>query len=116
MKNQELSKILRNMAIYLEMKSVPFKPQAYEKAAYSIESLDNDIQAIYEKNGLKGLEEIPGVGKGIAERIEEYLKTGAIKNYEKFKKEIPVDLETFYGIEGLGPKRIAILYKILKIK
>jgi hypothetical protein len=49
MKNQEIAKLLRMMGIYLEMKGVQFKPQAYEKAAYSIEALDEDIEEFVRK-------------------------------------------------------------------
>ena len=82
MKNQEIAKILFEIALYLEMKDIPFKPRAYDKAAHSIEALQEDVSDIYKKGGIKALEEIPGIGKGIGERIEEFLKTGRIKSYE----------------------------------
>ena len=75
MKNQELVKLLRMMAAYLEMKGIPFKPQAYERAAYSIEALDEDIEEFAKKVGKEGLKNLPGVGESIAEKIIEYLKT-----------------------------------------
>lgn len=114
--NSEISKILWEMATLLEMKEVPFKPRAYEKAAMTIEGLSEDIKDIYIKEGLEGLMNIPGIGQGIAERIEEYIKTGHIKDYEKLKKEVPVDIENLTAIEGVGPKVIYKLYKKLKIK
>ena len=116
MKNQELAKILRMMANYLEMKGVAFKPQAYEKAAYSVEALDEDIEDFVKKKGKEGLMELPGVGGSIAEKIIEYLKTGKIKELEDLKKEVPVDIETLTSIEGVGPKIVYKLYKALGIK
>ena len=98
------------------MENVPFKPRAYEKAAHSIEALEEDVLDIYKKGGIKALENIPAVGKGIAERIEELLKTGEIKDYEKLKKKTPVELEELTAVEGVGPKSILKLYKELKIK
>lgn len=71
------------------MEDVTFKPYAYEKAAINLETLEEDVGEIYRKGGLKSLEQIPGVGKSIAEKIEEYLKTGKIKYYEEFKKSCP---------------------------
>lgn len=62
------------------------------------------------------MEEIPAIGKGIAERIEEYLKTNHIKDYERLKKQIPVDVEKLSAIEGIGPKLIKLFYQKLKIK
>jgi DNA polymerase (family X) len=116
MKNQEVAKLLRMMASYLEMKKVAFKPQAYEKAAYSIEALDEDIEEFVKKKGKEGLMELPGVGESIAEKIIEYLKTGKIKELEDLKKEVPVDIETLTSIEGVGPKIVYKLYKALGIK
>lgn len=116
MTNREVAKILYEMSILLEMKEVAFKPQAYEKAAHSIESLSESVKEIYDKGGLKALEDIPGIGPGIAERIEELIKTGHIKDYERLKKQIPVDVEGLASIEGIGPKMILKLYKKLGIK
>lgn len=116
MKNPEIAKLLRIIAIYLEMKDVQFKPQAYEKAAYSIEALDEDIEEFVKKRGKKGLMSLPGVGESIAEKIIEYLKTGKIQELEELKKEVPVDIETLTSIEGVGPKIVYKLYKALGIK
>jgi DNA polymerase (family 10) len=116
MKNQEIAKLLRMMAVYLEMKGIAFKPQAYEKAAYSVEALDEDIEEFVRKKGKAGLMSLPGVGESIAEKIIEYLKTGQIKELEELKKEVPVDVETLTSIEGVGPKTVYKLYKALGIK
>lgn len=114
--NQEIAKIFYEMAQYLEMQEVDFKPQAYEKAAMTLESLSEDVEKIYKQGGLETLEKLSGVGKSIAEKIVEYSKTGRVKEYEILKKKIPVNLEELSGVEGLGPRKIRILYKILKIK
>jgi DNA polymerase (family X) len=114
--NQELSKIFREIAILLEIKEVPFKPQAYEKVASELEFLKEDVHDMYKRGGLKAIEDISGVGKGIAEKIEEYIKTSHIKDYIKLKKELPVDIEGLSDVEGVGPKTILTLYKKLGIK
>jgi len=116
MTNQELVKVLYEMAALLEIKEVAFKPQAYERAAYSIEALGEDVDEIYKKGGLKALEDIPGVGQGIAERIEEYIKTGRIADHDKLKKSFPVDIGGLMAIEGVGPKMVKKLYRELGIK
>jgi DNA polymerase (family 10) len=116
MNNQEIAKILRDIALYLEMDNVQFKPRAYEKAADSIEALEESLESIYKKDGIRGLMRISGVGEGIAEKIEELIVTGRCKTYERLKKKIPVDIESLSAIEGVGPKRIKILYQKLKVK
>ena len=104
------------MAILLEMQEVAFKPRAFERAAEDIANLEDDIAAVYKKGGLKALEEIPAVGKGIAERIKEYLKTGRINDYEKLKKKVPVKLEELTKVEGVGAKTVKKLYDKLGVK
>lgn len=116
MKNKELAKIFYDISIYLEMEGVAFKPQAYEKAALSLDALSENVEGLYKQGGLKALKEIPGVGESIAEKIKEYIKTGKVKEYENFKKKMPVDLDELSAIEGIGPKMIKDLYKNLKIK
>ncbi len=116
MKNQEIAKIFYEIAEYLKMDEVAFRPYAYQKVAFNLENLKQDIEKIYKKEGLKGLEKIPGVGKHIALKIEEYLKKGKIEYYEKLKKKFPVDLGELTAVEGLGPKKIKTLYQELGIR
>lgn len=114
--NLELAQIFYRMADFLELKEVEFKPRAYEKVARVLETLETDIADVYKTGGLKALEDISGVGKNIALKIEEYVKTGKIKDYQRLKKQCPVDIEELLKIEGLGSKKIKVLYRQLKIK
>lgn len=114
--NFEIAKILNELAMLMDMQGIAFKPRAFEKAAQTIEHHTEDLKEVYKKGGLKALEEIPGIGKGIAERIEEYIKTGKIKDYQQLKKQIPIDIDDVSRIEGVGPKTILLLYKKLGIK
>ena len=116
MKNQEIAKIFYEIADYLEMEGVQFKPYAYQKVALALENLEEDIGEIYEKGGEKAIEEIPGVGKNIGAKIVEYLKTGKIKYYQNYRKKYPVNMEELTSVEGLGPKMVRDLYGTLKIK
>ncbi len=115
MKNQELAKIFNEIADFLEMDGVAFKPYAYQRAAIGLKTMEENVEDIYKKGGRKALEEIPGVGKSIAERIEEYLKTGKIRYYNFLRKRTPVNVEELIGVEGLGPKRVKFLYDKLGI-
>jgi DNA polymerase (family 10) len=116
MKNQELAKIFYEIAYFLEMEGIKFKPYAYEKAALTLEGLEKDVEEIYKKEGFEGLKKIPGIGESIAKKIEEYLKTGKIQYYEDYKKKYPINLDELMEIEGLGPKRMKVLYEKLGIK
>ncbi len=116
MNNHDIAKMLYEIGLYLEMEDVAFKPRAYERAAEAIQSLDEEAAELYKKGGLKTLEDIPGVGVSIAEKIEELVKTGHLKYYEQLKKKLPVNLEELSRVEGLGPKTIKILYQKLGVK
>lgn len=114
--NQEIARVLYEIGEYLDMQRVQFKPRAYEKVAQVIEGLQEEVIHIYKKGGLKAIEDIPGVGVSIAEKIEELIKTGKCKYYEELKKKTPVDLSALTRIEGLGPKKISRLFQKLGIK
>jgi len=114
--NKEIAEILYEIGGYLEIKEVQFKPRAYEKAGYSIENLEEEVSEIYKKGGFKAVENIPGVGVSIAKKIEELIKTGHLKYYERLKKSLPVKIGELSSIEGVGPKMIFKLYKKLKIR
>lgn len=116
MDNREIARILREVGEYLEMDEIPFKPRAYEKAAEAISGTEEEVRDVYAKGGIKAVKEIPGVGVSIAEKIEELLKTGKLKYYERLRKKIPVDFSSFAGLEGIGPKSIKKLYKKLGIR
>ncbi|HOI59717.1 MAG TPA: DNA polymerase/3'-5' exonuclease PolX [Candidatus Pacearchaeota archaeon] len=116
MKNDEIAKILFEIGEYLDLENIPFKPRAYQTAALSLDNLEKDIEQIYREEGLKGVEKIPGIGKSIALKIEEYLKTGEIVYYNELKKQKPIDVKNLGKIEGLGPRRIDFLNKELGIR
>ncbi len=71
MENQEIAKIFYEIADYLEMDEVAFKPYAYQKAAITLETLEEDIGEIYQKGGKKALEEIQTTGAITAYHIDQ---------------------------------------------
>ncbi len=103
MSNKKIIKILEEIKQLLEIKGESiFRINAYQKAIISLEGLKQDIVLIYEKDGIRGLEKISGVGKSIAEKIEEYLKKGKLKYYEDLKKETAVRQIVTYFFETKG--------------
>jgi len=113
MQNQKVASILNRVADYLEMDGPDFRTKAYRRAAHTIETLSVDIADI-KKQGK--LEELPGIGKHIHAKIEEILDTGSLEYLENLKKEFPLDLDALMSVEGLGPKKIKLLYQELGIK
>jgi len=108
-KNKELAKILRDIKRILDVKgSSIYKIRAYEKAASTLEELKEDVEQIYKEKGLKGLDEIKGVGKSISQKIEEYITKGKIKYYEQIQEETAIrQIITFYfETKGLSLQEI----------
>ena len=116
MKNLEIAGIFYEIADILEIQGVEWKPHAYRRAAKGIETLSIDVEKIYNKDGLKALKEIPGVGQALAKKIEEFIKTGKVKEYVRLKKGIPSGVEEMIRIPGMGPKKALLLFQKLKIK
>ena len=113
MKNQFIADTLYMVANLLELKGeIFFKTRAYRMAAQTIEGLDEDIEKLMNQGRL---ETIPGVGEALAKKITEMLQTGKLDYLERLKKEVPTDLIDLLGIPGLGPKKVAAMYKNLGI-
>ena len=113
MKNIEVAELLNEIADYLEFANEPFKVRAYRKAALVIEGLSEDIGRVWKENRLMDL---PGIGEGIAKKIDDFLKNNKSEYLKGLKKATPVDMEGLGKIEGVGPKTIMKLYKQLKVK
>jgi len=113
MKNKFVADTLYLIADLLDLKGeVFFKTRAYRIAAQTIEALDEDIEAITQQGRL---ESIPGVGEALAKKITELVTTGKLRYLEELKKEVPAGLVDLLGIPGLGPKKVAAMYKNLGI-
>lgn len=100
--NKQIVNILKDISNLLDINGIAFKPRAYLKAALFIENLPQDLKDIYLKEGRKGLEKLPYIGKSIALKIEEYFKTGKIKYYEELKEKTAIRQIVTYYFETKG--------------
>ena len=113
MNNRELAGTFTLIANLLEIKGeVIYVTLAYRKAAESLLALAQDAN-IYWKQGR--LREIPGVGKAIAEKIDELLHTGQLGFLLNLEQEVPPELAEWLQVPGLGPKKVALIWKQLAI-
>ncbi len=112
--NRKLAAIFHNMAeIYSYLGTGErFRALAYEKAARVIGSLPEDVSIDARQHKL---EEIPGIGEGIAGKIEEFFATGRIRKYEELQKMAPHELLGMLDISGFGPKSLKRIHTELKI-
>jgi len=109
MKNIEIADLFNEIADFLEIKDEnPFRIRAYRRVAQALEGLSEDIAAIAERNALQ---DVPGIGKDLAAKIQEYLTGGKIEYLEDLRKEIPVGVVELMGIHGVGPKTAKLLYE-----
>ncbi|MCJ1676063.1 DNA polymerase/3'-5' exonuclease PolX [Streptomyces sp. APSN-46.1] len=88
-----------------------FKARAYEKAARAIGSHPADVAQL----DAKGLREIPNVGRSIADKVVEYLRTGNVPELESARASIPAGVRELIRIPGLGPRKAMVLYQELGI-
>jgi len=112
-RNEEVAALLEQIAELLMLKNEnPYRIRAYTIAAQNIRDLDADIEEVARQGKL---DEIPGVGKAIAAKIEEYLRTGKLEYYEQLKREVPVQAVDLLEVPGIGPSRAHLLYEKLGI-
>ena len=116
MRNADLARCFREIAAYLDIEGVAFKPRAYDKAALAIASHDRPLEEVYRAGGAKALCEIPAVGKSMAEKLVELLTTGRCALHEEYRRRLPVDIAALTAIEGIGPKGVKILFERLGVR
>lgn len=110
---ETLADVLRNIATLLELKDEnPFKVRAYRTGADTVESYPGDILQLAKDNQLIG---IKGIGDALRDKLHELASTGSLVFYEKLKAEFPAGISELFNITGLGPKKIALLYKTLGV-
>jgi DNA polymerase (family 10) len=116
LRNAELARAFLDIAAYLDMEDVPFKPRAYEKAAQAIEAMDRPLAELHREGGEKALAALPGVGKSMASRLGELLTTGRCALLEEYRSRMPVDIAGLTAIEGIGPKAVKVLFERLGVR
>lgn len=113
MTNHDLADIFDHIANLLEIKGeLVFKTLAYRRVAETLRNLPEDIHTVMAENRLQ---EIPGVGKAIAEKITELLTTGSLRFLEALEQEVPPTLETLLEVPDVGPKKAALFWRELGI-
>ena len=110
--NTEIAGILTEVGDLLALGGAAFTPRAYLRAAHAIETLDEQITAIYRRGELKN---IPGVGTAIAAHISTIIQEGTLPYLALLRKEFPPGLRELLEIEGIGPKKARLLYTELGI-
>ncbi|MEV4742813.1 DNA polymerase/3'-5' exonuclease PolX [Streptomyces sp. NPDC049555] len=110
--NEEVEALLQEYADLVAITGGDaYKARAYEKAARAIGGHPSDVSRL----DAKGLQEIPNVGRSIAEKVEEYLRTGRVSAVEETRAAIPAGVRELISIPTLGPKKALALYEELHV-
>ncbi|MHB1049786.1 MAG: DNA polymerase/3'-5' exonuclease PolX [Bacteroidota bacterium] len=113
MDKTQISEILDEIGTLLELKGEnPFKVRAFHNAARVLSGVAGDIEALVKQGQIRS---IKGIGEGIAKVISELVLSGRSTDHEDLKKGFPPGIFEMMKIQGMGPKKVSLLYKKLKI-
>ena len=114
-RNADVAKIFNDFADLLEIQGAnQFRVRAYRNAARTVGALSRNLRDMVRQG--EDLSELPGIGKDLAAKIEEIVRTGSLGTLRELEKEIPRGLGELITVPSLGPKRAKILYDSLGIK
>jgi DNA polymerase (family 10) len=113
--NTDIAGIFDEIADFLEIEGEnPFRIRAYRNASRTVSGLGEQLKDMVADG--EDLTKLPGIGKELAAKIHEILETGTAKALIKLQQRIPKTLIEILNLPNLGPKRVRVLYKDLKIK
>jgi len=109
MTNREIADIFRQIGDMMDILGENrFKVLAYRRASENILNLGQDIRAYWQAGTL---EEIPGIGKAIAEKIDELLTTGHLEFYDRLQDQVPAGVVSILAIPDVGPKTAKLMWE-----
>ncbi len=112
--NTDIAEIFNRFADLLEIDGAnPFRVRAYRNAARTIAGLAQSAAEMVKED--KDLTELPGIGKDLAQKIEEIVKTGHLSKLKELEAHVPAQLSRLMKMPGLGPKRVRMLHEKLGV-
>jgi hypothetical protein len=115
MQNAEIAAMFDRAAELLEIEGEnQFRVRAYRRAARVIEGLPQSVRSLLSAG--RDLTALPGIGKDLAGKIGDIVKTGHFALLDTLKKKLPGELGDMVALPGLGPKRVKLLYDQLKVR
>jgi len=116
MNNDAIARRFYRLAALMEVRGDdPFRWRSYRNAAEAIEVWPTQLKEIADKEGVAGLQEIPGVGKAIASKVIDLLNKGTFDAWERLTAETPETVLDLMEIPGIGPKTAAQLHQRFKV-
>ena len=116
MNNAEIARRFYRLSALMEIRGDdPFRLRSYRNAAEAIEVWPTPLKDIAAKEGVAGLQEIPGVGKAIAGKVIDLLDRGTFDAWERLIAETPETVLDLTELPGIGPKTAALLHQRFKV-
>lgn len=113
MRNDEVATVFMAMADMLAIQGEGYhRIMAYRRAAENVAALGRPLTEIWQAGEL---EAIPGIGKTLAAKIDELMRTGRLGAYEKLQDQVPAGVVEMLQVPDVGPKRAALFWKELNI-
>jgi DNA polymerase (family 10) len=112
--NADIARVFEEIADRLELGDEnPFRVRAYRNAARIVGDLRLDIAGELAQG--RELPKLPGIGEDLSKKIHEIAATGTTGLLERLRKKMPAGITELLRIPGLGPKRVALLYRELDV-
>lgn len=115
MQNKQIAALFEELGDLLEIQGAnSFRVRAYRNAARALENLSEAVADIV-ANPERSLTDLEGIGKDLAGKIETVVKTGVLPQLDELRAEIPVGVAEMLRIPGIGPKKVAALFRELGV-
>lgn len=113
MTNSEIADNLKLTANLLELlEENPFKIKSLLNASFRVDKLETDLHSLSHQE----IEKVEGIGKSIAAKIDELNQTGTTVELQELFSKVPVGVIQMMDVKGIGPKKVAMLWKNLGIE
>lgn len=113
--NADIAAIFNDIADLLDIQGGnPFRIRAYRNAARTVGSLMKSLEEMVNEG--QDLSELPGIGKDLAGKIEEIVRTGSLVQLKELQEKMPSGLIALMNLPALGPKRVKAIHQALGVK
>jgi DNA polymerase (family 10) len=113
--NSDIASIFSEIADILDIQGEnAFRVRAYRNAARTVDGLAQSLSDMYASKP-ELLDELPGIGTALRDKIIEFCKTGKVKEHDDLRASLPPGLLEMLKIPSFGPKRVKLVHDKLKI-
>jgi DNA polymerase (family X) len=113
MNNKQIAKSFKLLANLLELyEENPFKIKQYENAYNNLRKIEDSLIEMSEGT----MSAIPGIGKGIIQKINEIRLSGKINELDQLLEKTPAGIVDMLSVRGLGPKKVKSIWQEMKIE